>query len=41
MIAPTVIKKYATTKVMHNKENIDAFTDETDRNLLDEFKTLN
>ena len=38
MIAPTVIKKYATTKGNANKEKMyDAFTDETNRKLLDEF----
>jgi len=38
MIAPTVIKKYATGKGNANKEKMyDAFTDETNRKLLDEF----
>ena len=38
MIPPTVIKKYATDKGNANKEKMyDAFTDETNRKLLDEF----
>ena len=39
MIPPTVIKKYATTKGNANKEKMyDAFVEETNRKLLDEFK---